>query len=445
MRARRSSAAALAATTLVPISSRRPSTPCTPTPRRSSRPTGRRSLPYTTSCWWSPPRRWWPSTAPSPSVSCRARPRRWRWWMGWRIWTTTTRSTPPEPICLGGWAGTARPRPPTSVRRPWRRPRPSGSSSEWGAGPRAECSGDVVSEHGGIGVATEPGDTRWLPAVGAGGNAEAALEGLGEGELGAVPDPEGDLRQRGVGLVQQGGGVGEAGADDVALGRLAHHLTKVCREGGPGERDLGGELTDGPRVIGAAVDALDRGGHLRIAQGEHAGAVGGLELDEGDAQHLGQQRVGQAADDLLGAGGGRGGFGAQQREGGGQPGDGVAVDAADEHPRREEAQDRVGSAALEREPAAEQPGPRPAAAVAQPAVFVGWRAGEELLELYCRGGWIVAQPMPPPGRQHDEVSGGKRDLVGAAIDLEPTGAGGDHVEGRVPVACDAKAPRRPQH
>jgi RNA polymerase sigma-70 factor (ECF subfamily) len=70
------------------------------------------------------PRRWWPSTAPSPSVSCRTRPRRWRWWRGWRIWTTTTRSTPPEPICLGGWAGTARPPPPTSVPRPWRRPRP---------------------------------------------------------------------------------------------------------------------------------------------------------------------------------------------------------------------------------------------------------------------------------------------------------------------------------
>jgi hypothetical protein len=136
---------------------------------------------------------------------------------------------------------------------------------------------------------------------------------------------------------------------------------------------------------------------------------------------------------------------AQQRKGGGQPGDGVPIDAADEHPRREDAQDRVGGAALEREPAAEQPGPRPVAAVAQPAVLVGWRAGEELLELGRAGSWVVAQPMPPPGRQHDEVSGGEWDLVGLAIDLEPTGAGGDHVEGGVPVARDAKAPRRPQH
>jgi hypothetical protein len=78
-------------------------------------------------------------------------------------------------------------------------------------------------------------------------------------------------------------------------------------------------------------------------------------------------------------------------------------------------------------------------------VLVGWRAGEELLELGRAGGWVVAQPMPPPGRQDDEVSGGEGDLVGLAIDLEPAGAGGDHVEGGVPVACDAKAPRRRQH
>jgi hypothetical protein len=105
----------------------------------------------------------------------------------------------------------------------------------------------------------------------------------------------------------------------------------------------------------------------------------------------------------------------------------------------------VGGAALEREPAAKQPGPRPVAAVAQSAVLVGWRASEELLELGRAGSWVVAQPMPPPGRQHDEVSGGEWDLVGLAIDLEPTGARGDHVEGGVPVARDAKTPRRPQH
>jgi hypothetical protein len=45
-----------------------------------------------------------------------------------------------------------------------------------------------------------------LPAVDAGGNAEVPLEGLDEGELAAVADPEGDFRQRRVGLVQQGGG-----------------------------------------------------------------------------------------------------------------------------------------------------------------------------------------------------------------------------------------------
>jgi RNA polymerase sigma-70 factor, ECF subfamily len=37
-------------------------------------------------------------------------------------------STPPEPICFGGWADTARPPPPTGARRPWRRPTPNESS-----------------------------------------------------------------------------------------------------------------------------------------------------------------------------------------------------------------------------------------------------------------------------------------------------------------------------
>ena len=61
---------------------------------------------------------------------------------GWRIWTAPTHSTPPGPTCLGGWAGTARPPPPPSAG-PWRRPRPSGSSSEWVAAPRATRPGDV--------------------------------------------------------------------------------------------------------------------------------------------------------------------------------------------------------------------------------------------------------------------------------------------------------------
>jgi hypothetical protein len=42
--------------------------------------------------------------------------------------TTTTPSTPPEPICFAGSADTARPPPPTSAPRPWRRPTPNESS-----------------------------------------------------------------------------------------------------------------------------------------------------------------------------------------------------------------------------------------------------------------------------------------------------------------------------
>jgi hypothetical protein len=75
----------------------------------------------------------------------------------------------------------------------------------------------------------------------------------------------------------------------------------------------------------------------------------------------------------------------------------VAVDATDEHRRREDAEDRVG-AAFERQPAAEQPGTRPAAAVVQAAMLVERRGGEELLELGCRRGWVVARPVPLTGR-----------------------------------------------
>src|SRR6266542_3499670 len=82
-----------------------------------------------------------PSTAPSPSARCRAPLLGWLWWTSW-TWTTTTRSTPREPICFGGWAGTARPRPPTSVRPPWRRQTPSWTSSGSVAEVRAERTGD---------------------------------------------------------------------------------------------------------------------------------------------------------------------------------------------------------------------------------------------------------------------------------------------------------------
>jgi RNA polymerase sigma-70 factor, ECF subfamily len=98
---RRSSANVFAATNPAPTSSRPPSTPCTLTPRPSSRPIGCRSSPCTTRCSRSPRRRWWPSTALSPSARCRVPLLRLRWWTSWN-WATTTHSTPPERICSGG-------------------------------------------------------------------------------------------------------------------------------------------------------------------------------------------------------------------------------------------------------------------------------------------------------------------------------------------------------
>ena len=64
-------------------------------------------------------------------------------------WTTTTHTTPPEPICSGGWADTARPRPPVSARPPWRRQQPNRTSSGAVVELRAHQTGDIerVASH----------------------------------------------------------------------------------------------------------------------------------------------------------------------------------------------------------------------------------------------------------------------------------------------------------
>ena len=100
----------------------------------------------------------WPLTAPSPSARCEAPLLRWPWWTSW-TWITTTRSTRREPTCFGDWAGTARPRPPTSERPTWRRRRPSGTSSGSEAEPRAEGAGDVEKV---TGAATSSPSPFWI-------------------------------------------------------------------------------------------------------------------------------------------------------------------------------------------------------------------------------------------------------------------------------------------
>src|SRR5215211_4933759 len=50
---------------------------------------------------------------------------------------------PPGLICSAGWAGTARPRPPTSAPPPWRQPTPSRTSSGAAAERHAKRTGDV--------------------------------------------------------------------------------------------------------------------------------------------------------------------------------------------------------------------------------------------------------------------------------------------------------------
>jgi uncharacterized protein DUF6596/sigma-70-like protein len=110
------------------------------------------------------------AVAPTPVVAlnraiaiarCGAPPLRSLLWTNW-TWTTTTRSTPHAPICFGSWAGTARPRPPTSVQPPWRRRAPSGTSSGSVAELRAE--GGAKSATSGLLSHGDRGHTRshWL-------------------------------------------------------------------------------------------------------------------------------------------------------------------------------------------------------------------------------------------------------------------------------------------
>jgi hypothetical protein len=100
----------------------------------------------------------------------------------------------------------------------------------------------------------------------------------------------------------------------------------------------------------------------------------------------------------------------------------------------------VGRAAFGGEPAAEQAGAGPAAPVVQAAVLIRRGRGEDVVQLTCRGGWLIPYPVTAAGRQQGQVSGGKLDRAGLAVDLEPATALRDDVEGGVAVGLDAEAP-----
>jgi len=116
--------------------------------------------------------------------------------------------------------------------------------------------------------------------------------------------------------------------------------------------------------------------------------------------------------------------------------------AHDDH-RRQGAQDRVG-AAVEREAAAQQPGPWPGATVPQAAVLLRRRRHQDVVERDGHRAGVVSHPVPRPGRQHDEIAGAERDLARLAVHVEPATALGDDVECGVAVRPHAEAPRSPQ-
>ena len=63
-------------------------------------------------------------------------------------------------------------------------------------------------------------------------DAEGALEGSTECELGFVTGAQGDAGDRGVCCAQLAGGAGEAAARDVAHGRVARQFPEAGGEGG---------------------------------------------------------------------------------------------------------------------------------------------------------------------------------------------------------------------
>ena len=73
------SVAAVAATSPVPISSRRPSTPGTPQAATVEETDWPQIVALYDQLLGSPHPGWWPSTAPAPSASSRVRPPRWPW------------------------------------------------------------------------------------------------------------------------------------------------------------------------------------------------------------------------------------------------------------------------------------------------------------------------------------------------------------------------------
>ena len=97
-------------------------------------------------------------------------------------------------------------------------------------------------------------------------------------------------------------------------------------------------------------------------------------------------------------------------------------------------------ASFDGEPAAQQPGARAAASVAQAAMPVERSSREDFLQVGGGSGRGVTHPVTVSRGQEHEVARGQVDLAGFTVDLDPAAARGDDMEGGIAVCLDSEAP-----
>jgi hypothetical protein len=118
-----------------------------------------------------------------------------------------------------------------------------------------------------------------------------------------------------------------------------------------------------------------------------------------------------------------------------QPRAGLGVGPPGVQHHRQHRGQRVPVRAVEAERAAHQAGRgRPGPAQAP--------VGDQRLDVVGDGVGAAAQGVGAAGGDHDDVALGHRDRIGQAVDVEPAGAPGDHVEREVLARLGPQAPRR---
>jgi hypothetical protein len=142
-----------------------------------------------------------------------------------------------------------------------------------------------------------------------------------------------------------------------------------------------GQVGYGPRCVRLRPQQGEGGAHRRIVRGGGRNRKGqGVQARQVPAHDLGQEHIGQLGQHRGPAGGIAGDLVAEQAESGLQPAaDAGAGRVEDEH-RRQQAQQVLRQAGGEREPAAQQRGPGPVAAVGQPLGCLGGKLGENVLQ-----------------------------------------------------------------